>query len=623
MFSSGEATMSDPAGDGLPFHAAHNRRPVLRAGILTAAAALGAMVPAVLPVDLSRNYTAETRIELASLSKGEEQAFLAKARHNLGTPSFLDGALQKIATSLPVSPDQREQTAFGFLSDLATRRDVRPSATESLARSRLAEQVVLVDGGQDRRLTVAVRDPDLERAVVSANTIADLLVSADHDHASLETSAVRNARQSLEKVQAELESLAVPDQDLQALKTQESALSDLAAEGAALDASQAALQQKASLLSELQPQSIVQNAVPDELAGTGLEEARRRYQDAKLEVDQLSVSLGPRHPRLVAAKATEDEARAAISTSLQRAAGGVKQQLDGVKAQLQDLAKRRTDLEAQPVSEAARKRLALESQLESARLVYLDTLRGAEQAPPSAPSLTRLDRATVDTAEASGLPAWLYALISGLAAACLAGAALPGRSTEDEDADLPAVAAAPHRATDVEPRFVDLPAPVHRAQPEAIRFASPADLGVEQPAEETPSLAAMDRAAEPVHPKMPSFDEYYQPKPASSSRSFNLEQVTARVANDTGPVGLRDEMLLRTLISNRTVVSPQQPLPQLLASILSRRQLETQAEALPVQTAEEREMQDLKREIEALRRQVEEQLADREPSVQPRYAVAR
>jgi cell division protein FtsB len=71
------------------------------------------------------------------------------------------------------------------------------------------------------------------------------------------------------------------------------------------------------------------------------------------------------------------------------------------------------------------------------------------------------------------------------------------------------------------------------------------------------------------------------------------------------------------------VVSPQQPLPQLVASILSRRQLETQAEALPVQTAEEREMQDLKREIEALRRQVEEQLADREPSVQPRYAVAR
>lgn len=643
MFSSSEATMSGMAGDGRPARAVRKGGMAFKACVLTAAVALGALVPSLLPVDLSRQYRAETHLELPAAGKAQLTAFLAEAHRKLEEQAFLDQALHRIATALPAASGSQQQTALGFLSDLVTRRDVRPSAAERLERTRLAEQIVLAGGGdKDHRLAVTVRDPDLERAVVAANTIADLLASADNDQPLGETENVRAARQKLEKLQAELEAMTVPDRDVDALKAFETGQSDLAAERASLEASQAALDERTALLANLQPRAVIETAVPEALAGTGLEEARRRYQDAKLEVDQLSISLGPRHPRLIAAKATEDEARAAIATGLQRAAANLKQQQDGLKAQLQDLAKRQADLEAQPVSEAARKRLALENELDEARRVYLDALRLAEQAPRSTPSVIRLDRATAANAEASGLPAWLYALMGALAAACLAGAAMPGRvADEADDADGAPVADRP--ATPLperlnEPRFAELRDSGDVSRPEAIRIATPSDLGIGDPSEALPPLEVFARSALlEARPHARSVDASERPNAASRPVSMTRHTLAARAANDAwrnylddepaDDDGLGDDALLAMLLANRTIRSEEQPLPVLLASILSRHDVAAgsgdRPESRVEHTAEDREMQELKRGIEALRRQVEEQLADREAYIQPRYASGR
>lgn len=613
------------AGDGRPPRAVRKGGLAVKACVLSVAAALGALVPFLLPVDLSRHYTAETELELPGAGRAQQTAFLAEAHRKLEAQAFLDQALHRIASSLPAASEPQQLTALGFLSDLVTRRDVRPSTAERLERSRLAEQIVLVGGDTDRRVAVAVRDPNAERAVVTANAIADLLASSGQGQPLGEAETVRTARQKLEKVQAELEAIAVPDHELDALKALETGRSELAAERDALDAAQAALQEKAALLGELQPRSILDNAVPEALAGTGLEDARRRYQDAKLEVDQLSVSLGPRHPRLVAAKATEDEARAAIATSLQRAAANLKQQQDGLKAQIQDLTKRQADLNAQPVSEAARKRLALENQLDEARRIYLDALRLAEQAPQSSPSVIRLDRATVAAAEASGLPAWLYSLLGALAAVCLAGAAMPARiadeAEEERFADVPATRL-PERSN--EPEFSQLrPSdPIHRS--DTLRIAAPSDLGIFNAPESLPPAGTVARTVVPEPmPRMPSFDAYYEPKQQYPAKPAWMEALAEHAANDADPGRPDDSVVLSALLSNRTVPSEQQTLPVLLASILSRRQAEARPEVRAQYAAEDREMLELKRGIEALRRQVEEQLADREAHLQPRYASGR
>lgn len=630
MFSSGETAQSGMAGSALPQPSVRHSRTLMKACVFVVAAAFGAMVPSLLPVDLSRHYRVETQLELPGAGRAAQHAFLADAQLKLKTQAFLDQALRRMETSLPaLSVGPQQQTALGFLSDLMTRRDVRPSATETLERSRLAEQVVLLATENDRRVSIAVRDASAERAVAIGNAVAELLVSgAANGDPVRDADAVRAARQALEQVQAELETTNVPDTEIEALKAHETAQSELAAERSALETSRAELEDRAVLLAKLQPRELIEDAVPEALAGSGLEEARRRYQDAKLEVDQLSVSLGPRHPRLVAAKATEDEARAAIATSLQRAVASLKQQQANVTAQLQNLAKRQAALDAQPVSDAARKRLALEDRLEVVRRTYLDSLRAAEQTPEVRPTVVRLDRATVEAAEASGLPAWLYAVMGAVAATCLAGAAMPGRAAEDDEPEYMADAVEPGKRGE-EPHFSSPVVDDAPAVTDAIRIATPAELGFNDLHQVQPPLDVPDRPLLRDQPlPMLNFDDYLRSTPANDPAPVTRHTLATRAANDPGTSpghqdGLADEALNATLLTNRMIPTDEQPLPVLLASILSRRDLEARHEKPVLQTPEERDMLELKRQIEVLRREVEEQLAERVAPVQPRYATGR
>lgn len=68
------------------------------------------------------------------------------------------------------------------------------------------------------------------------------------------------------------------------------------------------------------PASVLTGALSGDLSSPGLDDLRNRYNAAKSQLTQLSVQLGPRHPRLLAQQATVDDLAANMRSQLQRLA---------------------------------------------------------------------------------------------------------------------------------------------------------------------------------------------------------------------------------------------------------------------------------------------------------------
>jgi uncharacterized protein involved in exopolysaccharide biosynthesis len=68
------------------------------------------------------------------------------------------------------------------------------------------------------------------------------------------------------------------------------------------------------------PASVLSGALSGDLSSPGLDDVRSRYNAAKSQLTQLSVQLGPRHPRLLAQQATVDDLAANMRSQLQRLA---------------------------------------------------------------------------------------------------------------------------------------------------------------------------------------------------------------------------------------------------------------------------------------------------------------
>ncbi len=82
---------------------------------------------------------------------------------------------------------------------------------------------------------------------------------------------------------------------------------------------------------------LLTQAFPNALRGTPLETQRQAYLDASLRVDQLAVSLGPKHPTLMAAQGAADEARAALSKALDQTLAETNQKKAALDAEAERL----------------------------------------------------------------------------------------------------------------------------------------------------------------------------------------------------------------------------------------------------------------------------------------------
>ncbi|MCO5733047.1 hypothetical protein [Rhizobium sp. SSA_523] len=659
--------------------------------VLLAAALGGASAPLFMPSQMARSYRVETDLLLRDADGRQADAFLADAKRSLQTSTFLDAAIRHMKTEAPGLAEAQTQSVFGFLSDLVTRRDMRLSAMEDDERRALAGAISLRrddaaagDAAHDEgdpvgrlvRMAIVAETKDPQRAVLAANAVADLLAVSGGRGGEALRAGVHTARKQLEEAQGAYEAIEISPADMEAYRIWTADRQALLAEKAAVESRLSDAKARLTQVAGLNVDDILAQNLPEILPKTlaeagmdsGLEDARRRHQDALLKVQQLSEALGPRHPKLVAAKAAEEDARAAIAKVVAGLAAGLKQNVEGLKQQQGEIETRLAGLQALPQAETAGLKMAREAEVDAARRAYLQALdRSRANADSAAQSVTRLPPARLADVESSGLPAWLSSLMGALALSCLAGAVLPSRGRQP---------AAQHEkvwARRTEPGTEALMAAIAPARPPAggppmVSAAQrPAgSLPAEGPAPSAPikalehgvPRAPAHHAAErvpvaPVAPivpmTMPSFDDYYRiaqevakevaqevaekvakeishktfheipheaGREGAAQRSGSAPQGAGLLfkrlaANDDGQRQAVQQHRLETmLLAHRAAPSGDRPLPALLAEILDRHPIGTTEQAETAPLSDHEELMRLKQGIAILRRQMEERITE-------------
>lgn len=601
---------------GAPGEALGGSFSALRSLVLLASVAIGAAVPSALPLDLSRQYQVEARLEIVTRRADTAAAdrLLQRVSDELHSPALLDQLQAQMNLIAAPGFAGNTPTSLDFLTDIMARREMTVAAQESAARERLSRMLSVSRPQGSNLLVIEARAGDAEAAAVLANSAADLVARRLEAKAlNGETEAVETARKRLDEAQVTLDRVAVEPSELEKQRALEDARAILDAEHTRVTASIDATAQRAQVLSSLNVADVLTKPLPPMLDGSGLDDLRQRHLEASLQVDRLSADFGPLHPRLIAAKGALDEARAAIGAALQRLGAGYRQQGQALTQELAALEKRRTELNATPVSAAVQQRMSLETEVDAARKAYLEAMRGGGTAERRAPELRPEGGADPQLAVASGLPRWLHTLIGGLSGLCLGAALLPARRREEPVS----VAELPARDPIMDPKKVAVQAPVApMAVPAApVMAVSP----VLEPA------APVIRAAKPVAlPPMPSFDDYYRDERLLSHAVE--EDLAEELGEDwVPPVADNDDEIRRLqqiLLQNLRPVQPEQPLPQLLAQIMSR-QVEQQEDPAARSAAQEVEIERMRREIAALRRQVLDYRDHREAPETRRYATRR
>lgn len=125
------------------------------------------------------------------------------------------------------------------------------------------------------------------------------------------------------------------------------------------------------------------DAIPDGLRSEGLAESVREHAALARREAELSRDLGPRHPRMMAAREARQAARARIAAELRRMRASVAGEAEAARAEEAALEARLASAPATPRAPAApRDFSALEDQVEEARRAYEAVLRVPPAAPP-------------------------------------------------------------------------------------------------------------------------------------------------------------------------------------------------------------------------------------------------
>lgn len=116
-----------------------------------------------------------------------------------------------------------------------------------------------------------------------------------------------------------------------------------------------------------------------------LETIRQTYATAKLSLAEVSVDHGPKHPRMIAAQAAVDAARAAAMPALRRVREALAQERTRLQASLDAQASLRADLESQlkAMGDAPADLSRLEAALEKARGNYINSSQAAGTFSPA------------------------------------------------------------------------------------------------------------------------------------------------------------------------------------------------------------------------------------------------
>lgn len=426
-------------------HAGSRRRRSLGFSLLFAASAAlgGAALPFTFGEMFPRSFTATA---VVGVEKGEAAARLAASLK-------ADETLERVASALDLS---REPLLSGTVpgplavaGDLLTGRDTTAALPAVALRRTLSESLSLMPDRRAGQVSLAVTTPSPALSVRIANAFAGDSVSRATEQAVDEAHGLTLARTAAEKAERALADFtaahAAADPDAAARTQADIAAAD--AEIASREETLALLRKESGRVSSLDLADAVDRSADLGLDMPSFDEARQKYVAAKLDYDRLTADLGPRHPRLLAARSAADDARNRLQEALRKLDAAYKDRVKTATRALEEAKAARSRLA--PVSEGAENELsqqaALQHEADRLRAEYLDRLDISRAAPPPPATVQVLMPARLETVIANGAAPLLVAVAGaglGLIAAFVwlyASGALR-RSGEADSADEPVAA---------------------------------------------------------------------------------------------------------------------------------------------------------------------------------------
>lgn len=444
----------------------------------------GATAPLFFGTAYTLRHSVETtlRIDAPGLSSGERHQALLDAGKALRSTSNLDDMVRMLDLARDEEFGVAAPSALGVVADIVTGKAMTVSVADARLRERLSGAFTTNPDAAGKRVAISVVSEDAGRSARIARAVAESY------QRELSGAAVRSARtqaSGLERAMQDAEN-AVSDAlaksgNQGALRRSEEERQMLAQEISMLEASVARLRDDVKTVSETSPAEVLSKPLSSAFDFSGIDQMRQVHVDAKMLVDQLSASLGPRHPRLLAAQAALAETRGKIDAALMRLSASLKQQEATATKELAELKARQQKIAAAPASPEAKALSDLQAKADKAKQDYLSAAQRLDAAAVSGPiTATTVNAASPTSAKAVGWPMWM---LSGVGALLGLGfgltLALVMMRRPEEDVLGEAALAADHE--------IDL------FEDEEIDLLEPLDVAVSQELPDQPAFAAATR----------------------------------------------------------------------------------------------------------------------------------
>ncbi|MCX8996137.1 hypothetical protein NOF55_17055 [Rhizobiaceae bacterium BDR2-2] len=377
-----------------------------------------------------------------------------------------DASLDRVAVSLDLSREPLLAAgAPGMLAvaaDLLAGTEKTVSNPDDALQRTLAGSLSVMPDRSAGRLSLAVTTPSPVLSERIANAFAEESLSLAAGQAVEKTYGLTAARKAAEDAeQALADHVATKSTgDLDAAARLAAEIAGHDADIASREAMLAALKDESTRIGALKVSDDAPAASDLGIDAPGFDDARQKYIAAKLDYERLAVDLGPRHPRLLAARGAADDARNRFRDALGKLEAGYKEKVQAASRALDQAKAERQRLESGPAENGQdlEKLEALKGEADRLRAGYLDKLDASRTSPSPVPAriLAPAHAQTVIVNGVSPLMVSLAGAATGLLIAfgwlCLSAR----RRTDDADVEPAEVrqSAEPH------------PAPRHRPDDE-------------------------------------------------------------------------------------------------------------------------------------------------------------
>lgn len=293
----------------------------------------------------------------------------------------------------------------------------RTAARPAIALQRmLASTLSLMPDRASGQLSLAVTTPDAVLSVRIANAFATRSIEQAAAQAMDDSLGLTTARKAAEEAERAVNDFTAShaSSDIDAASSRAAEIAARDADISAREAALATLKGDSARVGGLKITDAVSTLADLGIDAPVFDDTRQKYISAKLELDRLSAELGPRHPRLLAARSAAEDARNRLQEALRKLDTVYK---DKVKVAVRALdeakaARARLDTAATDTQNGLETLETLKRQAERLRADYLDKLDISAAAPPPPAPARLIAPARLESVIANG-PSPFFVSIGG------------------------------------------------------------------------------------------------------------------------------------------------------------------------------------------------------------------